>query len=215
MIHVKEEALRYLGYRGSAPDETTAALLDNGFEELSAAAAGRHVYKIAEKSEISGLLVGNDINEHLSGSDRAVIFAATLGSGADSVIRRAEIGNMAYALILDALASAMIEEYCDNTEAEINSAVGGNFTWRFSPGYGDYPIEMQPDIIRYLNAEKLIGLTVTASNILLPRKSVTAVIGVSDNAQLSSKNGCDTCNMRESCQFRKTGTSCRGGTPQT
>lgn len=208
MNEVQKEALRYLGYRGSEPDAATAELLDKGYAELSKAAVRRHCYKIAEKTEVSGLLTGNDINEHLSASDRVIFFAATLGSAADSVIRRAEIGNMAYALILDALASAMIEEYCDAAEAEIKASVGGYFTWRYSPGYGDYPIELQPDVIKFLNAEKLIGLTVTDSNILLPRKSVTAVIGVSDKEQPGGKRGCEVCAMRENCAFRKSGKAC-------
>ena len=208
MNEVQKEALRYLGYRGNEPDDATAGLLDKGYSELSAAAVKRYVYKLSDKDDVSGLLRGNDINEHLSESSRVIFFAATLGSAADNVIRRAEVGNMAYALILDALASAMIEEYCDLAENEIKDKAGGNFTWRYSPGYGDYPIEMQPDLIKYLNAEKLIGLTVTDSNIMLPRKSVTAVIGVSDKEQPDGKRGCEVCNMRENCAFRKNGTNC-------
>lgn len=208
MNRVKQEALRYLGYGKNPPDEATAALIDKGYEELSAAAVTRSCYKVTEKSAVAELLVGNDIAEHLAKSDRVIFFAATLGSAADGVIRRAEITNMAYALVLDALASAMTEEYCDNTELEIKSAVSGNFTWRYSPGYGDYPLSVQPALIKYLNAEKLIGLTVTESGILLPRKSVTAVIGVSDGEQDKKLRGCAVCNMRESCRFRKNGGHC-------
>ncbi len=208
MNYVQKEALRYLGYRGNGPDSATAELLEKGYSELSAAAVKRYCYKIAEKSYVSELIAGEDINDHLSASSRVIFFAATLGSAADSIIRRAEIGNMAYALILDALASALIEEYCDIAENEIKNTVSGYFTWRYSPGYGDYPIELQPDIIRFLNADKQIGLTVTESNILLPRKSVTAVIGISDNEQPGGKSGCEVCKMRENCAFRKSGKNC-------
>ncbi len=208
MNNVQKEALRYLGYRGNEPDEATAELLEKGYNELSAVAMKRCCYKVADKTAVESLLVGNDIKKHLSASERVIFFAATLGSAADSVIRRAEIGNMAYALILDALASALIEEYCDLEENEIKTKVGGSFTWRYSPGYGDYPIELQPDVISFLNAEKQIGLTVTESNILLPRKSVTAVIGVSDTEQPAGKRGCEVCAMREKCAFRKSGKTC-------
>ena len=200
------EALRYLGYRGSPPDEQTAALLEKGYKELSAAAQPRFVYKLLKKEECGQFLYGADIEKHLSASDGVIFFAATLGSGTDKVIRTAEISNMAYALILDALASAMTE---DRSEAQIKSKVQGHFTWRFSPGYGDYPISVQPLIIDLLRADKLIGLTVTDSSILLPRKSVTAVIGVSDGDQpQNSKRGCDSCLMREKCAFRKEGKIC-------
>jgi len=205
---VKSEALRYLGYRGHQPDGTTAALLEKGYEELSAAAVMRSCHKIVRKSDAASLLVGKDIAAHLAKSERVIFFAATLGSAADGVIRRAEITNMAYALILDALASAMTEEFCDRTEREIAGNVQGHLTWRYSPGYGDYPISVQPELIRFLNAEKLIGLTVTDSDILLPRKSVTAVIGVSDEEQERTVRGCAVCNLREKCQFRKDGGHC-------
>ena len=137
-----------------------------------------------------------------------IVFAATLGSTADRLIRTAEITNMAYALILDALASAMIEECCDNAEKELHEKIPGFFTWRFSPGYGDYPLDVQSEIIRLLNADKRIGLTVTSSDILIPRKSVTALIGVSDTEQDKGKRGCATCKLRETCSFRIGGTTC-------
>ena len=41
MNRVKQEALRYLGYGKNPPDEATAALIDKGYEELSAAAVTR------------------------------------------------------------------------------------------------------------------------------------------------------------------------------
>ena len=208
MTDVKKEALRYLGYRGNPPDEATAALIDKGYNELCDTVSPHYCHRIGAKEEVSVLLSGKDIAKHLEKSDRVIFFAATLGSGADKLIRTAEITNMAYALVLDALASAMTEEFCDSAEQELKSLYGGHFTWRYSPGYGDYPIELQPDIIRFLNADKLIGLTATESNILIPRKSVTAVIGVSEHEQDSGVRSCATCNMRETCKFRREGNSC-------
>lgn len=210
MSDVKKEALRYLGYRNSPPDAATAELLDKAYAELSAAVSPHYCCKICEMSDASGLLRGDDVIRHLANSSRVILFAATLGSGADKVIRTAEIRNMAYALVLDALASAMTEEFCDTSEKEMHDKSGGFFTWRYSPGYGDYPLDVQSDIIRFLNADKLIGLTVTESNILIPRKSVTAVIGVSDTEQKKGLRGCVTCNLKDSCNFRKSGTVCAG-----
>ena len=207
-MDVKSEALRYLGYRGNPPDGATAALLDKGYDELKRSAEPRNITMITEKSDIEHLLIGNDIQRHLAKSDRVIIFAATLGSAADRLIRTAEITNMAYALILDALASAMVEEVCNNVESTLRDTVGGFFTWRYSPGYGDYPLDVQSNIIRLLNADKRIGLTVTNSDILIPRKSVTALIGVSDTEQEKGQRGCATCKLRETCSFRIGGTTC-------
>lgn len=208
MTDVKKEALRYLGYRGDPPDEATAALIDKGYKELCDTVSPHYCHKLIAKDEAAALLTGDSITAHLAKSGRVIFFAATLGSGADKLIRTAEITNMAYALVVDALASAMTEEFCDNAENELRQLYGGHFTWRYSPGYGDYPIELQPDIIRFLNADKLIGLTATESNILIPRKSVTAVIGISEHEQDSGVRSCATCNMRETCKFRRSGEGC-------
>ena len=208
-MKIKEEALRYLGYKGAEPDSATAALLDRAYKELSEAAAPKFCYKVLDKKDCGGILAGNDIYKHLEGCERVIIFAATLGNGADKLIRSAEISDMAYAIVADALSSAMIEEYCDNCEKEMKEKTGGNYTWRYSPGYGDYPIECQGAFLAALNAGRLIGLTVTESNILLPRKSVTAVIGISEKKiESSEKRGCDSCKLRETCKFRKEGKGC-------
>ncbi len=208
MTDVKSEALRYLGYRGNKPDDATSALLDKAYDELAKAAVPRYISKLSPKNDVSYLLKGNDIAAHLSASSRVIIFAATLGSAADRLIRTAEITNMAYALILDALASAFIEQVCEDAERELHEKNAGFFTWRFSPGYGDYPLDVQSDIVRYLDADKRIGLTVTGSDILIPRKSVTAVIGISDTEQAKGIRGCATCNLRKTCNYRKTGITC-------
>ncbi len=205
-MDIRTEALRYLGYKG-APDEVTVKLLEraeNAFTEIRPA----HCWKVAEKGDCGMLLKGNDIKKHLEGCDRVIIFAATLGADADRLIRTAEITDMAYAVVLDAYASAFIEDYCDRCQSELQEKLGGFFTWRYSPGYGDYPISAQADFIRFLSADKQIGLTATESHILIPRKSVTAVIGISENHQHKEKDGCESCNMCDRCNFRKEGKSC-------
>ena len=154
------------------------------------------------------MLQGNDINEHLEGCAKVIVFAATLGAASEKLIRTAEISDMAYAVVLDAYASAFIEDYCDRCEEELRCKTGGFFTWRYSPGYGDYPISVQSDFIRFLSADKQIGLTATENHILIPRKSVTAIIGISENGMQDEKYGCDSCNMRETCKYRKDGQSC-------
>ncbi len=207
------KALRYLGYRGSEPDEATAELIETGFRDLAEVIDAAAVNSVADKADVSYLLIGSDVNRHLEGCTRVMITAATLGAGADRLIHIAEIRNMAYAVVLDALASALIEEYADDLcEKQIKrlSADGTmtSTTWRFSPGYGDYPIELQPVLLKHLNAEKQIGLTATKDYILLPRKSITGVIGLSTNKLPNGIRGCAACNMRETCQYRKDGITC-------
>ncbi len=206
-MDIKKETLRYLGYKGE-PDEQTEMLLTKAQEELTAAVNPKFCWRVFDKSDCGNILTGNDIKNHLIGSEKIILFAATLGSAADRIIRAAEISNMAYAVVLDAYASAMIEEYCDSCETEMKAKTGGCYTFRYSAGYGDYPISVQSEFIRILSADKLIGLTATENHILVPRKSVTAVIGITDREQKEIGNKCDNCNMKNRCRFRKEGLNC-------
>ncbi len=207
MTDVKKEALRYLGCRGE-PDEQTERLLQRGIGELDRSVSPAFCFLVRNKAECAELLCGNDIQKHLADCESVIFFAATLGAGADRLIRAAEIEDMAYAVVLDALASARIEQYCDQCEEEMKKKTGGNYTWRFSPGYGDFPIALQSNWIRLLSADKRIGLTATENHILIPRKSVTAVIGISPEKKKERADPCAICGLREQCGFRKDGLSC-------
>ncbi|MBQ7900373.1 MAG: vitamin B12 dependent methionine synthase, partial [Clostridia bacterium] len=85
---------------------------------------------------------------------------------------------------------------------------GMHTNYRYSPGYGDFPIQAQLDIIPALNCEKKIGLTVTDSALMIPHKSVTAIIGVFADKPELVPHGCENCNMYEKCNIRKAGGKC-------
>ncbi|MBQ9518458.1 MAG: methionine synthase [Firmicutes bacterium] len=156
------------------------------------------------------LLTGNSAREHFSGCHSVILMAATLSGFADRYIQTAEITDMAKALIADSLCTAAIEQVCDIAEREIISSLPkeNHYTWRFSAGYGDLPLDIQPLILRILNTEKIIGLTINDSLIMLPRKSVTAFIGISDKPIEQKRKGCAACTMCKSCTYRQKGTHC-------
>lgn len=215
----RAEAFRYMGHKGGALPESMTALADECEQRLLEAAAPKFVYAVfdiehtADSVSVSGTplaLKGRDIAAHLKDCERCVLFAATLGAGTDAVIRGYESAAMEKAVIADCMASAAIEQVCDRAEAEIREKLPDmHFTWRFSPGYGDLPLDVQRDFLNVLNAQKRIGLTVTESLILIPRKSVTAVIGVSEREIPKGRRGCAVCGMRDKCEFRKSGAHCK------
>lgn len=214
----RAEALRYMGYDGVSPDENTSALIDKCERELLGVIKPCYVYKVFDiKHEESAVsvegttlrLTGNSISEHLSGCTKCVLMAATVSAGADMLIRRLEAFDMTCAVITDFLASAAVEQVCDEAQALIMQELSGyNCTWRFSPGYGDLALDIQGEFLNILDAPKRIGLNVTDSNILTPRKSVTAVIGLSTEEINKSRLSCETCGMKDRCQFRKRGIHC-------
>ena len=155
------------------------------------------------------LLPGEDLKRHLSGCVRAAIFCATLGAEADALIRRTERLDMGRALTLDCCASTAVEAVCDQIEEELQSKFPGcSFPFRYSPGYGDLPLEVQGPLLDLLDAPRRAGLCATASHLLTPRKSVTAILGISDKEIERTKRSCLGCPAQGSCQYRKAGGHC-------
>ena len=213
----RAEALRYMGFGDSEPEKSFMERIDSVERELIKTAIPRFVWKALSLShDESGncfaggvTLTGKAIAEHLEGCTKAVLIAATLSSQCDMLIAKAQARSMTDALIADALASAGIEQICNKAERLIGQELGNKYmTWRFSPGYGDLPINLQEDFITELDAHRRIGLTVTDSSILIPTKSVTAIIGISDTPLPKKRQGCEFCDMRDRCQFRRKGVHC-------
>lgn len=214
----REEAYRYLGYGNSEPDEKIKLLADECEKALLAEIKPNYVYKAFDIThteqgiELDGtglVLSGNDIEAHLDGCIKAVLMCATISSAADKLIRVTQLEDMTKALIMDSFASAAIEQVCNLVDEIIKEDTKEYYqTWRYSPGYGDLPISLQNPILDVLNAQKRIGLCCNESSILTPRKSVTAVIGLSENELSRKKRGCSDCNLKDVCQFRKRGDRC-------
>ncbi len=210
---VLRETLRYLGYKREQPDSQIAALLQECMEELKKAVSFRHVKRevslqLTEKWGICTELFtaeSRSLSRNLKGCDRLLVFAATAGIGADQLIQRYERVRMSKAVVIQAMAAAMIEEYCDclNREWKEEFRKAGRYLRpRFSPGYGDFPLECQRTLIRGLEAGKRIGLTLTDSLIMMPSKSVTAVIGISSLPADCFVEGCEACG-RTDCEYRR------------
>ena len=94
-------------------------------------------------------------------------------------------------------------------EEELRARLPGWFlTDRFSPGYGDLPLCIQPEVCAALDAGRRVGIHVSDSFLMNPMKSVTAVIGIADRPQMARVRGCAYCAMAASCRLRKGGKHC-------
>ena len=209
LTHIpREEVLRYLGCPGTE-DPATLALVEGCSARLLAAARPKWTYfDLAVQTDgvrldCGLLLPGRDLAAHLRGCSRAALLAATLSAPVDALLRRAQAEDLAAAVALDCCATAAVEAVCDLAEAEIRVRFPGcSFPFRFSPGYGDLPIELQDPILRLLDAPRRVGLCATDRHILTPRKSVTAVLGISDGEISPQKRGCASCTFRDRCKFQ-------------
>lgn len=208
----KNEVLRYLGYRGKPGDARTLEQIEACLAALAACTVPRSLYRIfpvlAEDAAVTlgGVrLESRDLRGHIDGCGEAAVFAATLGAPADLLLRRYSKTDMSRAVILQACAAAMIEAYCDeqcDRFAKQAAERGLYLRPRYSPGYGDFPLHYQKELLALLDCQKKIGLTATESCMLAPSKSVTAVIGLTPEQKTCHIAKCMGCKSTN-CPFRK------------
>lgn len=216
----REEVLRYLGYRGNKLPQELDSLIDSCIRNTLSLITPKYLCRrfSLEQTE-EGLLLkgtdvifrGNDIAAHLKNCKEVYLLCLTVGLEIEKKIRLSMMTAPDEGVIYDSCASTAIEGLADKVEQEISQAVskeGLHTTWRFSPGYGDFPLETQRELLTLMEAHKRIGLSLNSSLLLTPGKSVTAVIGVTDCKKDPRSNKCDYCGNRNSCEFRKRGTKC-------
>lgn len=207
-----KEVLRYLGCGGRPADGRLLDLVSSCSEELEHSVTPRSVFRTLPVSfPKEGVRVGNlsvpgsSLRGHLHGCGEAVLFAATLGTQADMLLMRYGRIDVSRAAVLQAAAAALVESFCDEKEEKISKTAARRGLFlrpRYSPGYGDFPLSLQKEILAVLDAQKRIGLSLTDSFLLVPTKSVTAVIGLtkdSDGCHIAKCMGCSDGN----CPFRK------------
>ena len=200
------EILRYMGCPPEKADQALRGQVESCTRELLGAVRPRWSWRAVDiafepegvRLENGLLLPGKDLQTHLAGCGRAAVFCATLGAGADALIRRTERLDMGRALTLDCCASAAVEEVCDQIEEELQGKFPGCFfPFRYSPGYGDLPLELQGPLLELLDAPRRVGLCASANHILTPRKSVTAILGVADGEIERKNRSCLGCPARD------------------
>ena len=208
----RTEVYRYLGYRGAQPDQAVEQLVQSCMEELMEAVdpkwvSARFPLKIdGDRLDLTCFHTrSHDLVRCLSGCDEVWLFAATLGPRVDRLLQKYGKVCVSRAVVLQAVATAAIEAYCDekNEELRIRTQAQGKYLRpRFSPGYGDLALECQRALTLVLDTPRTIGLTLSDHLIMVPSKSVTAVIGVSREPR-PVRSGCDRCTQKTDCVYRK------------
>ena len=125
------------------------------------------------------------------------------------LVRRASIRSAAEASIYQAAGAAAIEAFLDDANAKLETeykARGLFLRPRFSPGYGDLKLDHQKDWFRLLDITKQIGIELTDSLLMVPTKSVTAIIGIGidpNRKGCPGCHGCAGCNRHDTCEFSR------------
>lgn len=201
------EILRYLGTPGSNVGDLDS-LIDNCQAELEQIARPRFHYAIIAPAEYPQLIQGKDIAKHLKDAERWVLLAATLGNQVDRQIDIYQLSDLTRAVTLNACATAAIENLCQEAEKDIRAekdAKGLILGPRFSPGYGDYPLSVQPSLLSILNTGPRLGLTCTSTFYLIPKKSVTAMAALRSKEWVPPRGRCGDCYLSNQCPYKREG----------
>lgn len=230
------EALGYLGYANQPLGEDMAVRLDAAMDACArfAPSGAFRVFAVDRDAgspegvrllQTDFALPGADIARHLEGASAVALLAVTLGYESERVIRRETALSAVDGMLVDAVASSAAESAVESLHAEVSawaSARGLHAGSRFSPGYGDLPLSVQPAFLKAIGADKLLGIGVTDAFLLVPAKSITAVVGLfedgADEPALKPApvdgvrpSKCDTCKMAGCCLLRQQGRTCHGG----
>jgi hypothetical protein len=208
------EVRRYMGFRGPVDNSPeTDAMISKAVSALEKDCNPKYVSK-AFPVKVEGFSVSfadiciesRALARNLAGCTECILFAATAGTACDMLVKRASVTSSAYASCCQAAGAAAIEAYCDLINDTIRNeyeATGLYARPRFSPGYGDLSLSHQKDWFRLLDITKKTGIELTDSLLMVPTKSVTAIIGLSPNKLPCVKQGCEVCSMSQTCAFSR------------
>jgi hypothetical protein len=172
------------------------------------AGAGGRIGRVA----LAGLgvaLPGEDLPRLLEGCEECVVSCATLGAGVDAALRRLAVTDMARAAVLDAAASAYLEEWLDAREEALGL---GPRTFRFAPGYGDCPVSLNQELARAMGLARALGATVTPGGAFVPQKTILGIFGLGGGAAVAAaRRSCGACPLRGGCPFLRRKSTCYKG----
>ena len=183
--HVRRtEMLRYARCGDGVGVEKEAEQAQRLVDDLIRPAAAAVVFDIKRDGEklfvADTELEGKNIKKLLAPCNKCVVMAITVGFELDMKIAALGSSSPALSLLADAAASSAVEDACDACCESIESELGVKLTPRFSPGYGDLPMNIQPALLTLTNARRDLGLTVGSGCMLSPIKSVTAIAGIKE-----------------------------------
>lgn len=207
---LRDETLRYLRYADQLLTAEQDAQIDSAIAEVIECARPRTVHRVFDLFEKDGFpavdaaidLRFADLRKLLTDCGSCLLVAGTLGIEIDRRLKYFAGFDMTRYVIMDAAASAYIEEICDSLQGALPFQ---QMTFRFAPGYGDVPLTMQKQLLNVLDAGRRIGLTLTSTLLMTPTKSITGIVGIGRDDQ---NRNCSSCKRYETCEYRRNHSVC-------
>ena len=213
----RKDTIRYLGYKGTMPDENMLYEIECCEEEFLKVVEPKYYYQVFDLMTQDQQLItadgefefiGKAIKKHLAGCEKVAFSCATLSKGVDELIDQAQAkGQMLHALIYDAIANAAVEEVRFMAERSLAKKYPDySINWQFGIGYGDLPLSLQPKFLEKIDAKNQIGIVATNHCLLTPLKSISGFIGLSrqrkDEASCQ-EHSCGACELNTACEYKK------------
>lgn len=160
--------------------------IDRGYSLIH----GKGIYKTVALNGVEGdVVLGDETGDLFKGAgmikllgecDFASLLACTIGPALEDEVEKLQgEDEVTDAFALEMVGGWMADYMADRVDERIEREIkrkGYERTMRYSPGYGDWTLDSQPLLLGLVEAER-IGIDLTETNIMLPRKSVSAVIG--------------------------------------
>lgn len=198
----RSEVARYLGYGSRPLEPEVEALVTRCEEQFFATAKPRQLGRRLSLSELP--VSSNELSQHLRNCEDAWLIVVTLGSEMDRLLRVWAAQNMGMAAVGQAMAAVWMDACCDAylQELEQRLSPGEYLLPPYSPGYGDFSLSHQKTLLSLLDAGRRIGVSLTQGGMLVPEKTVTAVVGITKAPTERCVQSCHACQKKD-CKFRK------------
>jgi len=212
------EVLRRQGFRGHSkirPEiKKLISELIAGVKKtrLLEPAAAYEYYKVTGMSPSQVSLEGNEaiqgtlIQTIFPQAKALAIVVCTIGPKLEKkVTGYSKSGETLRGMILDGIGSAavdmLIPEVCRRITNEASSR-GHQTSSPVSPGWPGLPLTEQWNLFELVNAQE-IGVSLTSSEIMVPRESVSMVIGIGPLMESwTQADVCARCSLRRTCPYR-------------
>jgi hypothetical protein len=149
---------------------------------------------------LSGLLVA----ERLRAARQVAALICTIGPALEHAASAQFTEDPAVSVAMDALGSAAVHQLatlaCDRVAAQV-TASAWHTSVPLSPGAAGWPARAGQRQLFALMDAAAVGVTLSPSGMMLPRKSTSLVIGIGPDI-VSGGSVCDLCDLRDSCRYR-------------
>ena len=146
------------------------------------------------------VIEGATVRSYLEHTEVAIIMAVTLGKevedAADQLFMNKEFTK---GILMDSAISVateqMVGQLCGYIDS-LGAPEGYRILWRITPGHSDTPQKQEVTLAQALQAQQ-IGVSITPTNMLVPRKTITAIVGMNHVGGDSScsPDGCASCSQ--------------------